>query len=369
MVDTKTLLLALSRINGIGSIGARKLIETCGGLNKLFLSTYKELVFFYKIPTRMALLFIEGKNSAIIDATQAAAVADNLGIEIITFLDDNYPKRLKTCDDAPIAFFIKGNCNLNSKYSIAIVGSRRATKYGLDFTKKLVQQIAQTGLSPIIVSGLAYGIDIEAHQEALEQNLPTIAVLGSGINNIYPQSHINTAKKILDYGALISEYFPDDNPDGPNFLRRNRIIAGLADCVVVIESGMKGGALTTADMAFSYNRDVFALPGSVNYRMSLGCNSLIKYNKASLIESADDIVRVMSWDVKLGQKQLAMPAFVEMSEQEKIVFDFIEHNNTAHFDDLVNSLSLKSNQLSLILLQLEFKGVLQSLPGKNYSVL
>jgi len=368
MADSKTLLLALTRIQGIGAISARKLIMACGGLNKLFLSTYKELVFGYAVPTRIATLFAEGRDSALQEATHALANAKQINARLVTFEDEDYPQRLLSCDDAPIAFFVKGNCNLDSKYSIAIVGSRRATKYGLDFTKTLVQQFAQTGISPIIISGLAYGVDIEAHRAAVESNLPTVAVLGSGLNNIYPKSHISTANKIVDNGSLISEFFPDDSPDAPNFIRRNRIIAGLADCVVVVETGLKGGALTTADIAFSYNRDIFALPGNINGRMSVGCNALIKYNKASLVESADDIFRVMNWDVKSVGKQLSMPVFVDMTAEEKTVFDIIEKKSTVHFDDLESILSIKSNQLSLVLLQLEFKGIIRTLPGKYYSV-
>lgn len=274
---------------------------------------------------------------------------------------------MKNCNDAPILIYFKGNCDLNRQRIINIVGSRKATEYGKEFTRRFVEGICQ--YNPIIVSGLAYGIDIAAHKEALRNNLSTIGVLAHGLDKIYPGTHRSIAEKMLETGGLLSEFPSETNADRENFPKRNRIVAGIADATIVIEAGESGGALITADIANSYNKDVFAVPGRVNDDYSIGCNNLIRDNKAQIITSAKDFVSFMLWEDKVKSNIKTISLFVELSKDEKFVFDIISAEKSIYIDDLIFKCGFSCSFVSKILLQLEFNSLIKQLPGKYYTVI
>ena len=256
---------------------------------------------------------------------------------------------------------------MNHQKIISIVGTRQATAYGREITEKLVYELAVRQHNPIIVSGLAYGIDIWAHKAALKNNLPTIAVLGHGLRTIYPPLHTSVAKEIVEKGALVTEFENEVKADKPFFVKRNRIIAGISDATVVVESGDKGGALITADLANSYNRDVFAFPGKVSDKHSGGCNKLIRMNKANLIENTDDLEYFLGWNSdKKENKVVQKELFIELKEDERKIFDLFSRQKEWYIDDICEQTLLPVSSVSALLLNLEFSGLVKCLPGKIY---
>jgi len=292
-------------------------------------------------------------------------------IQTYYYTDRDYPFRLKECPDSPLLIYSKGNCNLNNGKFIGIVGTRNATETGKDNCKKLIADLSNALPNAIIVSGLAYGVDICAHKTALDVGLPTIGVIGHGLDRIYPDVHRPTAVKMVQEGALLTEYLSQTNPDKQNFVQRNRIIAGLSDAIVVVESGTKGGALITAEIANDYNRDVFAFPGRVSDEWSKGCNALIKNNKASLIESADDILRFMSWEKQdLNAKPTVQTAlFRDLSNEEQGIVSILRQNQEGiQFNELAIQLEKPISKISSLLLEMEFKGLVRCFPGNLYKI-
>ena len=292
-------------------------------------------------------------------------VKHNIGCAF--YLDDNYPVRLKNCPDSPVIFFYKGNVDFEHSKIVSIVGTRDATQYGKDLCNQLVDGLYQHNHNPIIVSGLAYGIDVCAHRAALRTNLPTIAVLAHGLTKIYPSVHTAVAREIVQNGALVTEFLSDSKIEPNNFLRRNRVIAGLADLTVVVESKKRGGALTTADIANSYNRDVFAFPGRLTDVCSEGCNWLIKTNKASLIQSVEDIEYIMGWDKK-PQAAVQRELFPEVSPEEEKILKILKETGECPVDNLCFTLQISVSKASALLLNLELAGLVRSLPGKVYKL-
>ncbi|MEP7171102.1 MAG: DNA-processing protein DprA, partial [Bacteroidota bacterium] len=285
------------------------------------------------------------------------------------YLDKSYPARLKNCSDAPVMLYYKGNADLNSQRIVAIVGSRSATDYGKTITEKIVADLKPSKV--IIASGLAYGIDVYAHKAALKNEMETVGVLAHGLDRIYPGLHRSIAEKMIERGGLLTEYLTETNPDKENFPQRNRIVAGISDAVVVIEAAKKGGALITAEIADNYNRDVFAVPGRLNDSLSEGCNHLIKINKAALIESAKDIEYIMGWEEKQSKKikNVQRNLFIELNAEEKSLIDFISLNGSMNIDAICSNMTLPVSKVSATLLNLEFKGMLKSLPGKIYELI
>jgi DNA processing protein len=268
--------------------------------------------------------------------------------------------------------YTKGNCDLNNGKFIGIVGTRNATETGKENCKKLISDLSLAQPNSIIVSGLAYGIDICAHKSALDASLPTIGVLGHGLDRIYPSSHRSTAVKMLQNGSLLTEYLSQTNPDRQNFVQRNRIIAGLCDAIIVVESAVRGGALITAELANEYNRDVFAFPGRVGDEWSAGCNALIKNNKASLIESANDILQFMNWE-KQNSNQLSSTVqtalFLDLSnDEQKIVGTLRQNTDGLQLNELAIQLEKPVSKISSLLLEMEFKGLVKCLPGNLYKI-
>jgi DNA processing protein len=292
--------IALSMVPGIGGVLARNLVAYTGSAERVFTESFKSLV---KIPGIGEVNAKRIKNNGVFEkAEKELEFIQKYKIDVRFYTDKNYPRRLKPCPDAPIILYSKGKMNLDEQRVVSIVGTRNATEYGKTICEQLIQGFAGRNHPVLVVSGLAYGIDIHAHKMALKYNVPTVGVVGHGLDKIYPSLHADTARKMLEGGGLVSDFPSETKIDPPNFIRRNRIIAGLADATIVIESAEKGGALITAEIASSYNRDVFAFPGRVDEPWSRGCNRLIRLNGASLIQGIEDLEYFMGWETTEKKK-------------------------------------------------------------------
>ncbi len=296
------------------------------------------------------------------------------GIRGLTLHDDDYPQRLTECPDAPLVLYFTGNCNLNESKIISIVGTRHATVYGEDLIRRFVRDLHQQCPKVLIVSGLAYGVDIHAHREALENGYATVGVLAHGLDQIYPYAHRETAAEMVNHGGLLTEFMTQTNADKPNFVRRNRIVAGMADATIVVESAAKGGGLITAEIAQSYDRSVFAFPGNVNAEFSKGCNNLIRDNGAGLITCAADFIRAMNWqDETLRQQALSdgieRTLFPDLSAEEQLIVGILQEANDLQLNILSVKSSIPIGRLTAILFQLEMKGVIKPLAGGMYHLL
>ncbi len=359
--------IAIEMIPMVGSITAKKLIAFCGGAEAVFRESKSALRKIQGIGERIANAVTEQQVLEL--AEKELEYIEKNNIRALSYTDNNYPHRLKNCEDSPVVLFVKGDINLNAERILSIVGTRSATSYGVDQCTRLVEELAQRGHNPVIASGLAYGIDICAHKAALKYGLPTVAVVATGLNTVYPAQHKNVAKQIVEQGgAMVSDFTTHAKFDRNNFLRRNRIIAGLADATIVVESGEKGGALVTADISMSYNRDVMAFPGRVGDAYSCGCNRLIRNNKAALIEGVADVEYVLGWDKRVEPKVKQLPLFGERSEPEKKVLDALSKVEVETIDNLCRQLDMPVSQLASVLLTLEFSGCVRSHPGKAYSL-
>ena len=296
------------------------------------------------------------------------------GIRGLTLTDDDYPQRLHECADAPIVLYYKGNADLNQAKIVSIVGTRQMTAYGQDLIRCLVRDLRQLCPQVLIVSGLAYGVDIHAHREALTNGFPTVAVLAHGLDQIYPYRHKETATQMLSHGGLLTEFMTQTNADKPNFVRRNRIVAGMSDSCIVVESAAKGGGLITAEIAQSYDRAVFAFPGAVSMTYSEGCNNLIRDNVAGLISNASDFVKAMGWQDE-AQRQKAMTdgiernLFPDLSPEESKVVCLLQQTNDLQLNILSVKTGIAIGPLTAILFQLEMKGVIRPMAGGMYHLL
>ena len=325
MKDEQIYTLALTRIPGLGLIGACNLVRILGSASAIFQhrKELKELIPEVSDKLIKALDCPE----AFQRAEQELEFAEKNQIQCLTLDNPSYPSRLRECEDAPLALFYRGNSPLNTQRIISIVGTRHATKYGEDLCASFMQDLADLCPDTLIVSGLAYGIDIHAHRNALKHKLPTVGVLAHGLDRIYPSAHRKTAIEMMDHGGLLTEFMSGTNPDRQNFVRRNRIVAGMSDATIVVESAIKGGALITAELSESYHRDCFAFPGRVNDPYSMGCNELIKKNRAALIQSAEDFVNAMGWNTSVVQSSkhnVQRELFPDLNEEEeKIVEEVI----------------------------------------------
>lgn len=354
--------LAVSMIPGVGGVTAKKLISYCGGAEAVFRETNSAL---QKIPGIGKGIASAVNNYQMFDlAEKEIAFMDKHGIRALYFLDKDYPYRLKQCDDGPILLFVKGQVNLNHQKVVSIVGTRSITDYGRKKCKEIIEGLVAH--NALIVSGLAYGVDALAHKTALDCGLATIAVLGHGLDRIYPPLHKNLAKSILKQGGLVTDFVSGTNPDRENFPKRNRVIAGICDAVVVIEAAVTGGALITATIANSYNRDVFALPGRVSDPFSMGCNKLIKTHKAYLIESVADLEYVMNWENQSHKKKGIPPLFVSLDKDEEKLVELLRQHPEAGIDFIVAQSGFTTGKVSAILLNLEFSDTVIQLPGKCF---
>jgi DNA processing protein len=358
--------IALGLIPHIGDISARKLVAHFGSVEAVFREPYQSLVKIPGIGSGLAKYITD--RSYLEAADKEAEFVTRKNIKTYFYLDNDYPFRLRQCDDSPVVFFYRGNCSLDAAKILGVVGTRSATSRGRELCDKIIGGLAEDHPDLVIASGLAYGIDIAAHKAALSVNLPTIGVLAHGLNTIYPSIHASTAESMIRNGGLLSDFLSDALPERNNFLKRNRIIAGLSDAILVVESGIKGGALITADIANSYNRDVFAIPGRPDDQWSAGCNALIKNNKAALATTAGDIEYFLDWMPAKARAPVQRSLFADMDETEKQIFDLLSKENELTIDAICRTLGMQVFKLSAILLQMEFKNLIKCYPGNLYRV-
>ncbi|QHI37402.1 hypothetical protein IMCC3317_27810 [Kordia antarctica] len=355
--------LALQKTAKVGDILAKKLIRHCGNAEAVLKEKKDKLLKIDGIGTYALSDLHNSKNLKLAEKELAFIQKEN--IKVHYFLDETYPNRLLHCADSPILLFQKGNADLNASKMISIVGTRKATTYGIDFCKKLIEDLSP--IQPTIVSGFAYGIDIVAQRAAVKNNVPTIGCLAHGLNQIYPKVHEKYMKGVQENGGFVTDFWSTSNPDRENFLKRNRLIAGMTQATIVIESAEKGGSLVTAHIANSYNRDVFAVPGRVGDSQSIGCNNLIKQQRAHLLTSAADILYLLGWELETAtiqpvQKQL----FVDLNTEEASIHSYLQEKGQTVLDSIALECKLPIHKVAPILLQMEMKGVIKPLPGKLF---
>ncbi|MBK6963374.1 MAG: DNA-protecting protein DprA [Bacteroidales bacterium] len=367
--DDKTLQyqIAITLLPGVGDINARKLIAFTGSPEAVFAEKRANLM---RIPGMgQGTVNLIMANRQVLDrAAREVEFIRKYNINTTFFTEADYPERLKQCVDSPVLIFTLGNADLGSTRIVSVVGTRRATEYGKEICRKLINGLALQNV--LIVSGLAYGIDTCAHKAALDEGLQTVGVLAHGFDRVYPPLNKSLAQRMLSQGGLVTEFISETNPDRENFPKRNRVIAGLADATIVIEAGVKGGALITADIANSYNRDVFAVPGRIGDPVSEGCNNLIKTNRAALVQSAADICYIMGWD---KQKPRQIPAqrslFINLDPDQETVVAILNEHGDCSFDKICLSSGLQTSKVVSALLGLEFEGLIKCLPGKIYRLI
>ncbi len=354
--------IALTLLSGIGSRRARVILTYFNDLERFFSSKRLNLAFLPGIPKET--ISWKQRTAALELADSILQRLEQLNGDMVFITDPDYPKRLRQCDDAPLVLYTKGTIQWNATKTVAIVGTRHATNYGRWITEELVEGLAEQNCT--IVSGLALGIDVQAHQAALKYGLNTWGVLGHGLERIYPHVHRGIAQKMLEQGGLITEFFPDLKLEPGHFPMRNRIVAGLCDATVVVESGATGGSLITANLAFDYHREVFAFPGDIHKPYSQGCLRLIKENTAKLVTSAADICEAISWQEEKATQQL--PLFPTLSEEQTKMVEVMKQRSNMHIDVICGMTQLPVQQVSTLLLDLEFKKVIRPLPGMRYEL-
>jgi DNA processing protein len=360
--------LALSFLKGAGPALSKALLHYFNTPEEVFKASVTQLQKVPGIGTFRAGQF--DFKAALTRAEQELDFIDKNGVDVLFYTDSRYPQRLKHCDDAPILLYNKGNADLNNTRIISIVGTRNATDYGKQLCKQLLEDLQPYRI--LVVSGLALGIDVAAHKESLRLDITTVGVLGHGLDKLYPNQNKATADKMLLNGGLLTEFPSGTTPERENFPKRNRIVAGMADATIVIEAGIKGGALITAEIANSYNRDVFAFPGRVTDEYSEGCNFLIRHHKAGLLTSAADLAFQLGWDLnetrsKSSAKQFTLP--IDLTEHERLIFETLyQHNTPLAIDDLSLKLQMPVSQLAMNLLNMEMQGYISAKPGKTYVI-
>lgn len=363
--DDLLYVLALQKVDGVGDVMAKKLIAHCGSAEEVFKTPKNKLASINQISSIIIKNLTD--KSIFEKAEKELQYIQNHQIQTMYFQDDNYPMRLKHCYDGPVLLFSAGNIDLQNPRIISIVGTRQITSHGTEFCRKLISDLAP--LNPIIVSGFAYGVDIVAHQAAMDMGLQTIAVVAHGMSQIYPAVHKKYVRRIEENGGFLTEFWSGGNPDKENFVRRNRIVAGMSEATIVIESAERGGSLITANLANDYNRDVFAVPGRTSDKYSQGCNNLIKTQKANLLTSAADVMYILNWELENRKKVIQKQLFITLEPDEQIVFDYLQVNGKSEMDLIAINCNLPIYKLSSILLNLELKGVARPLPGKMFEAI
>jgi DNA processing protein len=358
--------LALLRVEGVGDIVAKKLINHCGTAEGIFKAKVSHLNAIDGIGD---ILLKKLKDKSIFEKAEAELQhIENEKYKVLFYQNEDYPNRLRHCIDGPVLLFASGEINLSSRKIISIVGTRQITSYGSEFCKKLIEDLAV--FNPVIVSGFAYGVDIVAHQAAMENELQTIGVLAHGLNQIYPKTHKKYVAKMDQNGGFMTEFWSHSNPDKENFVRRNRIVAGMSEATIVIESAEKGGSLITANIANDYNRDVFAVPGRISDKYSQGCNDLIKTQRAHLLTSAADLVYILNWELDTKKPQpVQKQLFVSLNNDEQKIYDYLQKNGKRLLDVIALDCEFPIFKISSVLLNMELKGVVRPLPGKLFEAI
>jgi DNA processing protein len=362
--------IALSQVEGIGDVLLRNLISYCGSAEEVFKASSQKLL---KVPGIGEVLLSKLQERDVLNkADEILKYSEKSGIQIIAYTDAGYPSRLKNLYDAPAILYYQGSASLQHKRTLGIVGTRQATDYGKRICNEIVEGLKSYNV--LIVSGLAYGIDIAAHKACLQASMPTIGVMANGLDRVYPTVHEKVAQQMVENGGVMSESPFGTGPDAPRFVARNRIIAGLSDVSIVVESAKKGGSLITAEYANNYHREVFAVPGDLTRKYSEGCNALLKDNKAQIYTSINDVIEALNWDMaeensssKIKQ-QLAFD-FASFSTDEAQVISLLKQHGAMHLDDLAWQSQIYVNRLASTLLNLEFQGIVKSLPGKKYELM
>ena len=357
-------LLTLQRVPNLGDSSIKKLLHHCGSAAAILAEKKQNLLKIDGIGTV--------KIKELHDTAHRYAAESELkfiyknSIKTLAFTDTEYPERLKHCIDGPVLLFTRGTMNLTKRRIISIVGTRKVTTQGIAMVKELMEGLAV--LNPLIVSGYAYGVDITAHQEAMKHGLQTVGVLAHGLDQIYPKAHKKYMADMERNGGFITDFWSSDPFDRKNFLGRNRIIAGISEATIVIESAAKGGSLVTADIANSYNRDVFAVPGRPGDNQSLGCNTLIKQQKAHLLTSVADLVYMLNWDLEEDLKPVQKQLFVELDDQEREIYMFLKENGKEQLDLIALRCDMPTFKTAGLLINMELKGVVRPLPGKLFEL-
>jgi DNA processing protein len=362
--------IGITLIKGIGNITAKQIIENLGNVALLFTEKKHTLEKIHGLSRRI--INEIHRPEVLKRAEKEIRFIEKAHITPLFITDTAYPYRLKECVDAPVMLYLRGNADLNTGKIISVVGTRNATAYGRETTDRLLRDIRDTFPDCLIVSGLAYGIDIAAHRAALKESLSTVGILAHGLDRIYPPAHRNTAAEMLDAGGLLTDFISETVPDRQNFVKRNRIVAGISDCTVVVESAKKGGALITANIADSYNRDIFAFPGKTADKYSEGCNLLIKQKKAALITLAEDIFQEMNWSnqpEKTQPKIIQRMLFPELNPEERKVVELLSKAGNMQLNLLAIELDLPVSRLLVILFELEMNGMVRCKPGGMYGLL
>ena len=357
--------LALQHAPKIGDVTAKKLLAHCGSAEAVFRERKAKLASIDGIGSNM---LSELSNPDLIKEAEAELqfIKDN-GIGTHYFMDANYPEKLKHCIDGPILMFSSGQIDMASRRIISIVGTRKITTYGVAFCEKLIEELAP--FNPVIVSGFAYGVDITAQKAAIKNKLQTIGCLAHGLNQIYPKVHKKYVADIEKNGGFFTDFWSTDTFDRNNFLKRNRIIAGVSEATIVIESAEKGGSLVTADIANSYNRDVFAVPGRVTDSQSVGCNNLIKHQQAHVLSNPLDVPYILSWELEeAAKKPVQKQLFVELSAEEKTIYNYLKENEKQLLDIISLECDMPIFKVASTLLTMELKGVVRPLPGKLFEL-
>lgn len=361
--------MAFAAIRGMGYELAGRILDVIASEKDFFAMPERELKAL--TGSRSKVYERNYRDEMLRKAQQELLFVQDKNIKVLYFTDDNFPRRLANASDAPILLYAIGECNLNAKHIISVVGTRRSTHYGAQFCDKLVSDLSVLLKDEVvIVSGLAYGTDINAHRAALKYNVPTIGVQACGLNKIYPAEHRSDAAHMVQMGgAIVSDYTSQDEIHRGNFLARNRIIAALSDCTVVVESAEKGGSLVTANIAASYSRDVFALPGRVNDEFSKGCNRLMMNNQAAAITCAEDLIRAMRWESKARPvKGMELELFPQLTAEQQSIVDILRKQGDQHINDLSSAMKIPIYRLMATLVDLDTKGVVTTLPGCRYAL-
>jgi len=359
--------IGLTMVPGIGDILAKNLIAYCGSAEAVFKEQKSKLLRIPGLGNVTAQSVIESK--VLKRAEEEIKFIELNKIQPLFFTDENYPSRLKHCSDSPVMLYYKGTANLNADKIVSVVGTRNPTEYGKKNTEALIAKMKEHNI--LVVSGLAYGIDVYAHKLSLQVGLDTVGVIAHGHDRIYPLANYDVAQKMKTQGGILTDFISGTNPDAQNFPKRNRIVAGICDALIVIESKPEGGSIITAEIANSYSRDVFAFPGKISDNFSGGCNRLIKRNKAALLESFDDVLYIMGWEKKEEKnkkKSAQIPLLLNLTNEEQKIISILQAKEKSHIDEICSQADLPVSKASALLLQLEFSNLVRSLPGKLYAI-
>lgn len=365
MPDDLLYQVALTWVPNIGAVQAKILIDHFETAENIFKAKVKQLESIEGIGEVKAQSIKNFDDFS--GAEEEINFIEKFKIETLFITDPAYPQRLKACYDAPTLLYYRGNANLNHPKIVSIIGTRNNTDYGRHLTEQLVADLQS--MNVLVASGLAYGVDALAHKAAIQNNLPTVGVLAHGLDKIYPPQHTGLAKQMLLNGGLLTEFRKDTLPDKHNFPRRNRIVAGMADCTIVIETALKGGSMITAELANGYNRDVFAFPGKTTDLKSAGCNHLVKNNKAFILTDAHQLIEQMGWASKKMKPKPQKELFISLTPEEEILVNILKQKETIHIDELFLKSGLNSSIVAATMLGLEFGNIVSSLPGKMYKLL